>query len=178
MIDFTKLFICGSFPSIGKVVHVGHRDDVVSSTFTADRYKLFNEGADYGLHLRNLKDGDQELEMSFCPAKVLQGHNGFGSNDLKGVVRAAVKLIFREHGIPLTAEIRAQLRSGDYRLAQVDIAELYRMPHSLIPALCDSIRRFGPASLQAVPLERGIGVRLWPHSDSRRVLIYDKLHYC
>lgn len=177
MIDFTKLFLRGSFPPIGKMLNVAHRDQVVSNTFTADKYKLFSDGAEYGLHLRNLKDGEQELEMTFCPAKILQGHNGFGSNDLQGVVREAVRLIFRQHGIPLTTDIGTRLRTGDYRLSQVDIAELYRMPHALIPVLCENIRRYAPSSLQAVPLERGVGVRLWPLSDSRRVLIYDKLHY-
>jgi hypothetical protein len=59
----------------------------------------------------------------------------------------------------------------------VHVAEHYAMPASLIAKLCDDIRRYGTASLKATPISPGIGVRLWPGSRDREVLIYDKQNY-
>lgn len=177
MIDFAKTAIAGTFPVIGKPMAVTHRPGQTSHGYTAVSDRLFGDGADYRLHLRNFKSGGQLLECEFCPPKINQGHNGLGSNDLRGVVSHAVKLILRDRDIPVSRQLDRRLQEGDYTLRAVHIAELHRMPHEAIPALCRSIRRQGSDSLQAVPIGRGIGVRLWPNSRSRQLLIYDKVHY-
>lgn len=177
MIDRIEMTIEGEFPPIGKTLAVGQRSGVVSHSHTADSYRLFGTGADYRLHLRELKSGGQALDIDFCPPKILQGHNGLGSNDLIGLALHAVPLIFRDRGIPLSRDVQQRLIAGDYRLREVHVTEHHKMPHESIPALCSAIRRYGPDSLQAVPIERGIGIRLWPNSRSRSVLIYDKLHF-
>jgi len=177
MIDRIEMTIEGEFPPIGKTLAVGQRPGVTSHSYTADSYRLFGDGADYDLKLHTLKTGGQVLDIGFCPPKILQGHNGLGSNDLRGVARHAVERIFQDRRIPLTPAVKERLRTGDYRLREVHVAELHSMPHASIPALCSAIRRYSPDSLQAVPLEKGIGVRLWPNSRSRNIMIYDKLHY-
>ena len=177
MIDRMEMTIDGEFPQIGKTLAVGHRAGVVSHSHTSDTYRLFGTGAGYRLHLRKLKSSGQALDIDFCPPKILQGHNGLGSNDLIGLALHAVPLIFRDRGIPLSSDVQQRLIAGDYRLREVHVTEHHKMPHGSIPALCSAIRRYGPDSLQAVPIERGIGIRLWPNSRSRSVLIYDKLRY-
>ena len=174
MIDLVKLEIEGDFPPLGKCLRVTHRVDVVSESFTADRYWLYGEGADFEAQI---KDERKSLWLTFCPLKILQGHNGIGSNNLRKLVMYSVLEICNHLNIPITPELEKKLCEGDYRLREVHVTELHKMPHALIPAFCQSIRGNAPDDLHAVPLDRGIGVRLWPNSRYRQVLIYDKVHY-
>ena len=174
MIDYIKMELEGEFPPLGKPRTVMHESGVVTEGFTSDRYYLFGNGADFELRLNPSRD---LLTLGFCPPKILQGHNGLGSNDLVGVVRHAVPRILKSLGIKVDSSMKGRLKCGDYRLTEVHINELHAMPHAAIPALVHGIRRYGPDSLQAVPIEKGIGVRLWPNSDARQVLIYDKVTY-
>jgi len=172
MIDFVEIELDGAFPALGKSVRVKQPSGHTTRGFTRDRYYLYGNGADFVARLSPAQD---RLVLAFCPPKVLQGHNGIGSNDLRGVVRHAVRVILESLGIRVDRVLNEQLRAGDYRLNKVDINELHEMPHAAIAALVQAIRRRAPDEVQATPLERGIGVRLWPNSDSRQVLIYDKV---
>jgi hypothetical protein len=174
MIDYIALTLIGQFPPVGKLLKVRQREGVTTKGYTEDTYRLFGEGPDFKAHLR---ENATRLDLKFSPAKLLQGHNGFGSNDLRGLVLAAVPLIFRHLSIPISGTVARQLRDGAYTLREVHIAAHHRMPRAAIPALCDAIRRTAPAPVEAVPLTRGVGIRLWPNSDTRQVLVYDKVTY-
>ncbi|MDB5761822.1 MAG: hypothetical protein JWQ21_817 [Herminiimonas sp.] len=174
MIDCIKMSLKGKFPPKGATVSIIRSPTVTSVSTTKDRYCMFGHGSQFTLQVR---EEGREIYLEFCPPKVLQGHNGIGSNDLLAVAEQSVRAIFDEMAIPLTKRVERRLKEGDYVLHEVHIAELHAMSHALILALCDTIRRYGPASLEAVPLRRGIGVRLWMHSRYRIVLIYDKVQY-
>ena len=174
MIDYAKIELAGAFPPLGKPLGVQQPSGHTTSSFTSDTYYLFGNGADFSAHL---SPGRDLLTLGFCPPKILQGHNGLGSNDLIGVVRHAVLRILAGLKVKIDKAMQNRLKAGDYRLIEVHINELHTMPHAAIPALVHAIRRYGPDSLQAIPIEKGIGVRLWPNSDARQVLIYDKVAY-
>ena len=76
-----------------------------------------------------------------------------GSNDFQPLVKASVLLVFETLKMDCPASIKAALETGDYDVHEVHVAEQYRMPHTLIGPLCDNIRQYADASLQAVPLE-------------------------
>jgi hypothetical protein len=174
MIDFIALTLTGTFPAIGKKVSVSHRPNNIGKSYTRDRYRLFENGADFVAQVSGTLNS---LRLEFCPAKVLQGHNGIGSNDLRSVVIYSVRLILDRLKVKRTQDIENNLKHGDYVLHEVHIAELHRMPHSMIGTMCDHIRKFAPAELQVTPIHPGVGIRLWPNSRSRQVLIYDKYHH-
>ena len=176
MIDWVTMRLPGSFPNVGKLLRVLQPAGYETRTFTSEKSNLYTVGAEYTLQ-QGRSQTHEYLELKFCPPKILQGHNGLGSNDLRGLVKHVIPTIFEDRGLTLTKELKQTLRNADYELQEVHVTELLSMPHELIPALCAGIRRHAPDSLQATPLEKGIGVRLWPHSRDRKVLIYDKVQY-
>jgi hypothetical protein len=111
------------------------------------------------------------------PAAWLQGHNGMGSNDFQPLVKASILLVFETLKLDCPASVMEAISNGEYDVDEVHVAEQYRMPHQLVGPLSDNIRRYGDSSLQSVPIDKGIGIRLWPNSRDRLVLIYDKYHY-
>lgn len=100
-----------------------------------------------------------------------------GSNDFRGLVKKTIRLAFETLEMDCPASVSKAIISGNYAVDEVHIAEHYAMPASLIAKLCNDIRRYGAASLKATPISPGIGVRLWPGSRDREVLIYDKQNY-
>ena len=114
-----------------------------------------------------------------CPLVWLQGHNAMGSNDFRGLVDVVVRLALQALGVEFSADLRDAVESGNYRVHEVHVAEHHRMPRKLIRTLCREIHRYAPTSLLAerLPQKKAVGVRLWPNSRSRSVLLYDKRNY-
>lgn len=124
-----------------------------------------------------MKAREKRIDFKGCPALWLQGHNGMGSNDLQFMVAESVALVFARLKRKVPAAVVGALSTGSYRVHEAHIAEIHKMEHPLIGDFCNDIRKHAPDDLQAVPLERGIGIRLWPNSRDRQVLLYDKHHY-
>lgn len=177
MIDYFNISIRGTdFPAIGKPLHTLQPSGVQTASFTETVVRPDRAGPEFRVQVE-LRYG--RLRLSGCPLTWLQGHNGMGTNDFPAVVQAVVPLVFATLQLAMPDAVRAALADGSYTVHEVHVAELHRMPHALIPLFCDHIRRHAPSALQATPLEdgKGIGVRLWPHSRDRRVILYDKHHY-
>lgn len=177
MIDYVDIRIHGTdLPSLGKELLTTHPSGAQSRSFTEAVARPGKHAPDFRAEVE-LKT--KSIRFYGCPLRWLQGHNGLGSNDLRALVAAAVPLVFATLQQPCPRFVFDALQSGDYEVREVHVAELHRMRHDLIEPLSDHIRRHAPKELQAVPLEegKGIGVRLWPHSRDRRVLLYDKAHY-
>lgn len=178
MIDYFHIsVICKALPRIGKALRVEHAN-VTSETLTPHIVRLARGGPQ--LEVR-VKVKTRRIHFLGSPAQWLQGHNGVGSNNLQGLVQESVLLLFATLQLPVPPEIRKRIARGDYKVHEVHIAELHRMPHDLIAPLCDHIRRTAISEVSAVPLSegnsKGLGVRLWPLSRSRSVLLYDKNRY-
>lgn len=175
MIDYFNITIDGDdFPEIGKKVVVRQPSGIKTKSFT--EVKVI--AGKYAPHFNvRVETNGKRMRFHGSPAQWLQGHNGMGSNDFRGLVKKTVRLTFETLEMDCPASISEAIISGGYAVDQVHVAEHYAMPASLIAKLCDDIRRYGVASLKATPISPGIGVRLWPGSRDREVLIYDKQNY-
>jgi II/X family phage/plasmid replication protein len=68
-----------------------------------------------------------ELVISGNPSKYLQGHNVFGSDDLRGLVTDTFLMICSVLGIDAPAATLSALHGGDYRLTRVDVNYMYSL---------------------------------------------------
>ena len=175
MIDHFDITIDGEdFPLLGKEFTTKQPSGAESKSFTEVKVCVSNDAPSFRARVETKQ---KRMRFKGSPAQFLQGHNGMGSNDLQPLVEASVLLVFETLGVECPASVMNAISTGEYDVHEVHVAEQYRMPHELIGPLCDNIRRHGNASLQAVPIEQGIGVRLWPNSQYTKVLMYDKHHY-
>jgi hypothetical protein len=175
MIDYFNISVGGEdFPVIGKELRTTQPGGARTKSFTEVKVRVASGAPHF-----NAKVETRAKRMRFwgSPAQWLQGHNGIGSNDFQSLVKASVLLVFETLKRDCPASVLDAISSGEYDVHEVHIAEQYRFPHALIGTLCNNTRRYSDSSLQAVPLDKGIGVRLWPYSRDRQVLLYDKYHY-
>lgn len=177
MIDFFNITIDGDdFPEIGKPVTTRQPSGAETHSLTEVKVRVAPGAQDFSAQVET-RNKQPHIRFKGSPAKWLQGHNGMGSNDFQAVVKASVFLVFETLEIDCPASVSAALSSGEYDVHEAHVAEHYRFPRGLIPKLCDTIRRHADSSLKAVPMEKGIGIRLWPDSRDLTVAIYDKYNY-
>ena len=69
--------------------------------------------------VKKFKNG--EIEFAGSPAKFLQGHNLFGSDDLRGLGAAMIERACASRGLELRDSELADIRAGHYDLKRVDI---------------------------------------------------------
>lgn len=175
MIDYFNITFTGDdFGSFGKLLRTTQPGGYDIESFTPAKVGADPKAPALEVRVNRKK---QQLQISGCPLTWLQGHNGLGSNDLPFLVTESTKLLFARQQRAVPPSVKKQLHDRSYAVNDVHVAELHRMPHPLIPALCNNIRRFGPDDLEATPLEKGIGLRLYPNSRDRQVLLYDKHNY-
>ena len=175
MIDYFDITVDGTnFPQIGKQLTTEQPGGATTRSFTEVKVRVASGAPHF---YARVETRAKRMRFWGSPAAWLQCHNGMGSNDFQLLVKSSVMLVFETLKIQVPASVMSAVTTGDYNVHAVDVAEQYRMPHALIGPLCDNIRRHGESSLQSVPLEKGIGVRLWPNSRERQVIMYDKRHY-
>ncbi len=175
MIDYIDITIRGAdFPNIGKEFTTKQPSGVESKSFTEVVVRAASGAPEFRARVET-----KHKRMRFwgSPAQFLQGHNGMGSNDFRPLVEASVLLVFETLGIPVPASVLDALSTGEYYVHKAHVTEQYRMPRMLIGPMCDTIRRYADSPLQAVPIREGNGIRLWPNSRDRHVIMYDKYHY-
>ena len=175
MIDYFDITINGDdFPEIGKAVMTHHPGGAKTKSFTEVKVCADKEAPHFSARVEN---GAERMRFSGSPALWLQGHNGMGSNDFTGLVRASVLLVFETLKLDCPASVIEALNTRNYAVDEVHVAEHYAMPQGLIALLCDNIRRYADSTLEAIPIRPGIGVRFWSHSRDRQAILYDKCHY-
>jgi hypothetical protein len=175
MIDYFKISVrCDQLLPIGKELTVQHTENSKSTSRTEQKVQCGKGAPQFQMKHELAK---QRLRIWGSPLMWLQGHNAMGSNDFRGIVESVVPLLFNALRIEYPKPIRLLIESGEFTVHEVHVAELHEMPHELISSLISGIRRYAPDSLRAIPLEKGNGVRLWPQSRDRGVLLYDKLNY-
>ncbi|HLW03941.1 MAG TPA: phage/plasmid replication protein, II/X family [Ktedonobacterales bacterium] len=62
-----------------------------------------------------------ELELSGSPAKFLQGHNAFGSDDLRALAREIIARACTSLGVALTPDEQSRVDQGEVQLLRVDV---------------------------------------------------------
>lgn len=68
------------------------------------------------------------LWVSGCPAKWLQGHNLFGSDDLPRLVPAFLRAVLAQVGIYLGSQHWDDIDRGEYQLKRVDCTQSFALP--------------------------------------------------
>jgi II/X family phage/plasmid replication protein len=68
---------------------------------------------------------DGTIEISGCPAKFLQGHNLFGSDDLPGLSRAFIEAVCQRLGYRLTPDEHHRITEGIVPLRRIDCTDSY-----------------------------------------------------
>lgn len=175
MIDYFDIAFTGDdFGAFGKLLRTTQTDGYDTESFTPATIRAGTDAPSFEAHVNRKK---QQLQINGCPLMWLQGHNGLGSNDLPFLVTESTKLLFARKQRSIPSSVEQQLRERSYAVNDVHVAELHRMPHPMIRALCNNIRRFALDDLEAMPLEKGIGIRLYANSRHRQVLLYDKHNY-
>lgn len=175
MVDYFDISIDGeNFPILGKTVTTNQPGGARTNSLT----EVVACAAKGAPHFKaQVETRAKRIRFWGSPSQYLQCHNGMGSNDFPALVLATVPLIFETLKVNYPKAVCNAVESGEYEVREVHVAEQYRMPHSLIFTFCDNIRRHADSSLEVTPLNKGIGIRLWPNSRDRQVLLYDKHHY-
>lgn len=118
----------------------------------------------------------RELWISGNPAKFLQGHNLFGSNNLPAVAPLFFEAVVKQLGFTVDEFTLARWQAGDYELARVDVAEMLDVggPHQVQDAL-------SALAHQSTYVKRGRGVVSggtvsWGKRSARNTVVkcYDK----
>jgi hypothetical protein len=175
MIDYFDITVeGGNYPRIGKTIITTHPSGMMSHS-TTEVVACAAKGAPY--FKVQVDQRERKIRFWGSPSQYLQCHNGMGSNDFRALVSGTIPLIFESLKIKYPKDVSKAIDSGQYEVHEVHVAEQYRMPHPLIFAFCDNIRRYANSSLEVTPLDKGMGIRLYPNSRDRQVLLYDKYHY-
>ena len=119
MIDWiTCRVVMNSKPLAGKVMAVDADGGI--EWITEKRLQVVGSW-EQSVSVRTLHDG--KVEFSGSPAKFLQGHNVFGSDDLQGLVSCMVRAACVHAGLTLTLDELAAIDAGDVELSRVDITK-------------------------------------------------------
>lgn len=73
-------------------------------------------------------DYGQQLYIDGNPAKFLQGHNCFGSNDVCFLLSEMVKAAFASLELELTDTALASILRGNFEVKRIDITAMYELP--------------------------------------------------
>lgn len=79
------------------------------------------------VEVKSIKNGNF-LVVSGNPAKLFQGHNVFGSNDLQGICRDLFSLVTEKFNIKVEQVDQQAINEGYYSLSRVDLAVNFRLP--------------------------------------------------
>ena len=100
-------------------------------------YEICNRLVVSGSHDANItirSHTDNTIEISGNPAKFLQGHNVFGTNDLKYLVAKLMDKLFMMDELELkpTETEYNMIQEGHYRLSRVDVNEHFAFPSAQV----------------------------------------------
>lgn len=176
MIDWVSADVRCSFDGVisdGQVLRVS--SDGVIEWSTDARRKVEGSHASTVYVRGSGLDGVGKLEISGNPSKFLQGHNLFGSNDLRGLMPLFLDFLTSLLGLSPTDDDRASWAEGNYWLKRVDITRMYDLGNQ------DMVRRFLAA---CVPVAKGVHqsssrkestVYIGQHSKRKTLKFYNKL---
>lgn len=125
MIDWLTVRILGAGPQVRAGVIMSVDPDGLVE-WAAPRRQPVEGSWSQKVHIRH-HTVDGSLEISGNPAKWLQGHNVFGTNDLPGLAAEFVLSVCRKAGIELDEHQVRSAREGVLPLTRVDVTESWQM---------------------------------------------------
>ncbi|WP_186203802.1 phage/plasmid replication protein, II/X family [Burkholderia gladioli] len=120
-------------------------------------------------------DAGTAIRVRGCPLKPLQGHNVFGSNDVRLLAGTLIGAALDALNITYTEAQRAAWFAGEFDLAEIHITERFGLPGGMEQKqfyrhiLRNTSWEFHPACLQ-----QGTGIRLAKHQSGPALVMYDK----
>ncbi|MBC3919224.1 hypothetical protein H8L32_17160 [Undibacterium sp. CY18W] len=172
MIDYFNITVKGNdLPVLGKTVETTHASKVKSKSFTPTKIQVNKHAPSFEVRI---EDQGQLIRFSGCPLKLIQCHNGLGINELHPLVSKSIELCFKTLKIKMPSSVRQAIKDRTYFVHEVHIAEYYRIPTASINSFCDNMRRYAPQALGITPIQKGVGIRIWPNSRDRQIIVYDK----
>lgn len=114
------------------------------------------------------------LEMSGNPAKFLQGHNVFGSNDLLGLVHGAASRICIATGINPTDFEMQLIESGNYYVNWIDINESFELANQADVQAWIKAAEFSSRTRCGRPTLKGSTLYHQKHSRRFAIKFYSK----
>ena len=121
MIDYFDITISGDdFPKIGKAVMTHHPGGAKTTSFTEVKVCA---GKDAPHFCARVENSAERMRFYGSPAQWLQGHNGMGSNDFTGLVKASVLLVFKTLKLDCPASVIEALNTRNYAVDEVHVAE-------------------------------------------------------
>ena len=132
MIDWiTAKITCTHNPEIlssGRSIRTKKIDGVERLEYEISNRLVVSGSHDANITIRSHTEGT--VEISGNPAKFLQGHNVFGTNDLKYLVAKLMDKLFMMDELELkpTETEYNMIQAGQYRLSRVDVNEHFFFP--------------------------------------------------
>jgi len=128
MIDWVSAKIPFSHTEIIRSGCIINYDDQGEREFTVNRFRKIHGSHDSSLQIRTLHHGpDGEISFTGNPAKFLQGHNLFGSDQIVPLMTATLEQAFKHLGLTPTKENWQAIKTGNYHITRVDLNQMYDM---------------------------------------------------
>lgn len=121
-----------------------------------------------------LAHGDGRIKISGNPIKFLQGHNLFGSDDLRGLVVATMRKLCALLEVSIHPDDLSKWLGGDYDLLRVDIAYMYSLPSRTAVRAWLRAAEMQSKSRHGRPLTRGGTIYWGKHSRRWGLKAYGK----
>jgi hypothetical protein len=120
-------------------------------------------------------DNGASIEIRCCPLKPLQGHNIFGSDNVRRIAYELITRVLAALSIKTTQSQRTAWRRGEFDIAALDITNRFRIPsYALMPKLLAHIFRTVRMSFRPATIENGTGITLLAPHRLAHWLLYDK----
>ncbi len=122
-----------------------------------------------------VRGGMGVVEFSGNPSKFLQGHNLFGSADLRRLMVSALELVAARLGLTPSADDRRVWAAGHYDLSRVDLARMIECgPPERVRTVLDVLGQVARTRYQARSVVGSGTVYLGQHSRRVSLKFYDK----
>lgn len=122
----------------------------------------------------SLNDGAQ-VNIRCCPAKVLQGHNLFGTNCLKKLVFPIIFRTMDKLDIKVSIQQLCKWNRGEFDVDEIHITHRFPVAeYPMVRKLISHIRRYASETLLPTPIRKGVGVSLRAPHGHADWMFYDK----
>jgi hypothetical protein len=172
MIDLFDIGITISHKRFGGV-RVINREASPSPTnkYLSKRISLHEGG--YQIFVTSINS--TKIGIRCSPLKALQGHNVFGSNDVRALAFAVICRVLNQMKIKYTNAQRASWKKGNFDIEALDITHRFKLPPGVVVRdICEHMLRSTSISFKPQWLTEGTGLRLHPPHSSIEWLLYDK----
>jgi len=117
-------------------------------------------------------NGGTQINIRCCPLKVLQGHNVFGTNQVKKLGHKLIVMVLKELGINATQDQLCAWKVGEFQIDEIHLTHRFPVSGFGLRRVLAHIHRYSSKYLRPSFIDKGIGVTLKaPHLEW---IFYDK----